>query len=92
MGSISVDNHNQKSPLGNISDAISLETEHIRITFIDKPNGDNDDDIPLEDSPFVPKLNDKLSIEDATNRCFQRGQMFKDKNVLYENLKSFGFA
>ena len=80
MDSTRVDNYDQESSLGNIRDDIALETEHARSTFIDERNEDHEDDITLEDSPFVSKLNNERSIKDATNGYFQRGQIFKDKN------------
>ena len=92
MCSTSVGNYDQESLLGNIRDDVLLEIEHVRNTIIDERNEDNDDDIILEDSSFVPKINDESSIEDATNRSFQQGQIFKDENDLYEHLKSFGIA
>ena len=89
MGSTSVDIHDIESISGNISDEISGETEHDGSTCINERNEYHDNEITLEDSPFIPKLNDESSIEDATNRCFQRGQIFKDKEVLYDYLKPF---
>ena len=70
MGSTSIDNYDQESSLGNISNDISLETEHVGNIFTDERNEDDNDEITLEDFPFVPKLNNESSIEDATNRCF----------------------
>ena len=49
MGSTSVDIHDQESSLGNINDVISVETEHIGSTFIDKPNEYHDNEITLQD-------------------------------------------
>ena len=92
MGSTSVDIHDIESISGNISDEISGETEHDRSTCINERNEYHDNEITLEDSPFISKLNDESSIEDATNCCFQCGQIYKNETVLYEYLKSFGFA
>ena len=59
--------------LGIISNDISVETGHARSTFFDERDEYHGDVINLEDLPFISKLNNESSIEDATNRCFQRG-------------------
>ena len=73
MGCTSVDNYDQESSLGSISNNISLETEHVRNTFTSERNEEDDDENTLEDSPFVPKLNNESLIENTTNRFFSAG-------------------
>ena len=66
MGSLCVDNDGVEPPLDNISDNISVETEHVSDDDIESSLDNISDDISvesdiigdiLEDSLFIPRLN-----------------------------------
>ena len=101
MVSLCVDNDCVEPPLDNTSDNVSVETEHVDNDDIESPLDNISDDISvesviagdtLEDSLFIPRLNNESSVSEASMRCFKRGEIYENKSVLYEYMKSFGLA
>ena len=81
--------HDVESTFGNISVDMSRGTEHVgKICIIDQ-NEYHDDKSTLDFFLFIPKLNNEVSIEDTTIRCIQCGQIYQDKKILSEYIKSF---
>ena len=71
---------------------MSGETEHISNTCIIDQSEFCDDESTLDDYPFISKLNNEASIENAAIHYFQCCQIYRDKMVLSEYIKSFGLA
>ena len=101
MGSSCVDNDDIEPSLGNISDHISVVTEHVGNDDIESSSDNINDEITvgsdhvgdtLDDLLFIPRLNDESSVSDASICCLKRGQIYENKSVLYEYMKLFGLA
>ena len=84
--------HDVESTLSSISVGILDEIEHVGNTCNPDLNEFHDDESTLDDYPFISKLNNEASIENAAIHYFQCCQIYRDKMVLSEYIKSFGLA